>query len=540
MKYLNNIILLIAFWFALAFAFIHFFSETILWNEGLNIFLFTPQMLSQLIAECPGITNIASHYIQQFFYSPLLGAVILSGIYTLSVVPSLFLQSALKSKISADKNKISAVSFLPASISAAIFSTSVDAALYCLFFFCILSTFFAIKNSIARGVFSIMSIIVGFYIIPFFLLIVLCLFFIVSEVVTKQPPIFLLFYAACTIIVLIMPNIISDTLIYIVPEKRYLLSIKEQNVFITAAIYVVSPILFYIINKIKIRTRSIYSYIILLLLVAIPFSSFASNEERKQSEKYYKIARLAEEKDWNEVLNLVNSDENGNSDINIRFALLSESELGTLPDNLFRYPITHNDQFSFPHIYNLYETNFNRLFYRNLGVFDEAFHQAFEFGVLAKDGICFSSLRSMTDYAISIGDKTLANKYITILSASSCNDKWLESRRKQMSEINSKDYSEIPLRSGSFVGLFKFNSEIVRLLEENPKNKKLLDYLLCGLLVEKKLDQFEIIIKMFPLYKDKELPKAFGEAAAMLTSLGKDMSLFRYASSYDSDFASFY
>ena len=540
MKYLSNIILLVSFWLTLAFLFVHFFPETILWSEGLNIFLFTPQMLSQLMEDTPGLTNLASHYIQQFFYTPFLGAMILSGIYTLSVVPALFLLSALNFKMIGSVFQMSAVLFLPASISAAAFSTSVDAALYCLFFFTVLAIFVAINNPFFKGLFSVISSIVGFYLMPFVLLLILCIFFIIIEAMARRAPLILLFYAACVIIVILMPNLVSDILTYIAPENRYPLSIANKSFYITSAIYVIPPLIFYFIHGLRFKIPNVCSYIMLLLLLIIPYSSFAADEERSQNEQCYKIARLAENREWNEVLNLVNSGEEGNNDINLRFALLAESELGTLPENLFRYPISQNDQFSFPHVYELYETNFNRLFYRNIGVFDEAFHQAFEFGVLSKDGLCFSSLRNMTDYAISSGDKALANKYLTILSTSSCNDEWIASRKKQLAEMNTMEYAKMPLRSSSFVGLFKFNSEIVRLLEEAPKNKKLLDYLLCGLLVEKKLDQFEIILKMFPLYKDKKLPKAFGEAAAMLTSLGKDMSSFHYESSYDASFADFY
>ena len=81
---------------------------------------------------------------------------------------------------------------------------------------------------------------------------------------------------------------------------------------------------------------------------------------------------------------------------------------------------------------------------------------------------------------------------------------------------------------------------MVRLLQLDPKNKKLLDYLLCGLLIDHRLKEFGIIMNGFPIYQNKELPKAYAEAAAMLATQGMDLKTrFRYSPEYDRQFKDF-
>ena len=64
---------------------------------------------------------------------------------------------------------------------------------------------------------------------------------------------------------------------------------------------------------------------------------------------------------------------------------------------------------------------------------------------------------------------------------------------------------------------FAFNSEMVQHVENDPNNKAALDYLLCGLLLTKRLEVFRIILNEYAdKYKDAPLPKAYAEAAAVL------------------------
>ena len=58
---------------------------------------------------------------------------------------------------------------------------------------------------------------------------------------------------------------------------------------------------------------------------------------------------------------------------------------------------------------------------------------------------------------------------------------------------------------------------MIRLLERDKNNKKILDYLLCSLLLQKEVDKFGIILKNFNLYEGEPLPRVYAEAVVALS-----------------------
>ena len=80
----------------------------------------------------------------------------------------------------------------------------------------------------------------------------------------------------------------------------------------------------------------------------------------------------------------------------------------------------------------------------NIGVFDEVFHHAEEYGLLQDNGICFSSLRQMVDASIEEGDWEIAEKYLQILSKSTCHQDFVRnSKAKIMTAKKEKTVSII-------------------------------------------------------------------------------------------------
>ena len=75
-----------------------------------------------------------------------------------------------------------------------------------------------------------------------------------------------------------------------------------------------------------------------------------------------------------------------------------------------------------------------------------------------------------------------------------------------------------PYRSDTFVGAYPMPSELFRLFERNVNSKKLLDYVLCSLLLNKEVEKFGIILSRFNLYKNSEMPRAYAEALTALAS----------------------
>ncbi len=231
-----------------------------------------------------------------------------------------------------------------------------------------------------------------------------------------------------------------------------------------------------------------------------------------------KMAHLASEGRWEDLLyreHAKSEAKRGNS-VALRYALLAESALGTLPENLLDYPIREEDQFLYPHETEYVALQFDRLFYLNLGIYDEAYHHAQEYGQLQPGGICFSSLRQMVDYSIEEGDFEVSEKFLNILARSSRHKSFIESRRKKLSDRRSSGQpgKQVSLRADNFVGGYPLPIEMLRLARyygEGPGQKKMLDYAICSYLLRNDKESFIVAIQAFDIYKNKKLPRAYQE-----------------------------
>jgi len=229
-----------------------------------------------------------------------------------------------------------------------------------------------------------------------------------------------------------------------------------------------------------------------------------------------KMVCLSNEGRWEELLYKAHAKaeaRRGNI-VALRYALLAESALGTLPENLLDYPISDENLFLFPHQTEYVASQFNRLFYLNLDVFDEAYHHAEEYGLLQPSGNCFSSLRQMIDYSIEEGDWEIAGKFLHILSKSSCHKKFIEERQAKMETAKKTFNKDILLRADNFVGGYPLPVEMLRLaryFENSPQRKKMVDYALCSYLIRGDRRSFAIALQAFDFYKDKPLPKAYSQ-----------------------------
>ena len=262
---------------------------------------------------------------------------------------------------------------------------------------------------------------------------------------------------------------------------------------------------------------------------SIQSSTILFTSQTQKNETYYRILRAAEEERWNDVRTLIWQSGEARTRLMQAYLLLAESAQGTLPENLFSYPINDSEDFLFRHERNRYTCQFNRLFYRNLEVWDEAFHQAQEYYLLQPDACCFSSLTQMVDYSIRAHEYAVAEKYLTILGKAPFYGSYVKEQRLRIIEQqrmdSGADSSDIPLRADNFVGGYPFNSEMLRLVKYTTHNKrKAYDYLLCSLLLQKNLPHFRIIFEAFPFYRDASLPEPYRQALRILETNGQGLN----------------
>ena len=231
-----------------------------------------------------------------------------------------------------------------------------------------------------------------------------------------------------------------------------------------------------------------------------------------EQENYHRRIRMAEEERWADLLHDLRSQKDVLSDkVNFCLALIAESAQGTLATNLPSYRLATSEDFFFRQTRDSQTCQVNRLFYRNLGIWDEAFHQAQEYYLLRHHGCCMQSLCQVTDYAIRSGDYLLAEKYLSILRHGIGYATFVTSCRQRISEGRATGTPEpAPLRQDNFVGGYSVASEMLRLVEHRIGHyERAFDYLVCALIVDGKYQKAAIVLRTFPFYHDKPLPPLY-------------------------------
>lgn len=259
------------------------------------------------------------------------------------------------------------------------------------------------------------------------------------------------------------------------------------------------------------------------------FRLFSSDMEAEKQVCTYML--LADDGKWEKLIETVHEYDAVDTPLGMRYCLLAESALGRLPDALFRYHVQSPDDLLFRGSREPVICQFNRQFYANLGVYDEAFHQAMEYGLRQNDGMCLSTLRQLTDYALSTGDWRVAQKYLSVLDKSWLQGGFVKERTQRLEEVKRMQQRAVaendstvlaPLRADNFVGLYPLRSEMVRLAYYGVGDQqKALDYLLCCTLLEKDLDTFYKVLTQFPNYQHRPLPANYQQALDILQSQGQ-------------------
>lgn len=255
----------------------------------------------------------------------------------------------------------------------------------------------------------------------------------------------------------------------------------------------------------------------LILCTGFSFAyTFASHEGRRKKEELCALKHAAEDEDWNRVLHLYHNKVEKDA-FTLRYALLAEAGLGTLPHHLLNYPINSAEDFVFRHKYSTRAYHFNSLFYRHLGFPDESFHQAFEGSTLSPRGFTMRSLRMFTDAALAAGDTTLAQKYIDILGTTCTHGVWTARQTVLLKALTHGEIvvSPAPLRSFNFVGAAPtLTTEWAYALDAHPNNRRLFDYLACAFLLNKQPEKLARLMELTHTYEHQTLPPLYAQAMA--------------------------
>ena len=514
-----------------------FLPETLRQMEGTSFFTSDPAFFREKLAEAPGITAWLSNFLFQFYRWPLAGMLVDALILTSIAILCGTIPGSLKQKGFSELSVLVPLALL------LLVPWNIKFYLEVLFFYAGTVCGLQLKPLWPKLIFLLLWPIAGFFLTGFVLLF-LSVVTVTGYGFYKQRNIALPIAGIVSISIAIVAVYTSNEWVGFIPFEKRFLYIPEQisSIWLFVLIFVGSVILMTIPDNGKKRWTHLTTLSLSCACIIGGVFYGATNSEARSIEKYYFMASLADKKDWSSLLSAIPREETMQNKMALRYALLAEAGLGTYADNVFNYPIATTEDLLYRHEVNRNSCIFNRLFYDNLGIYDEAMRMSFEYGVMAPEGICFSSLRQMIHYSILLGDYKVAEKYLKILSKSTFHSSWIENERNFLQQQQQKGIKKKPVLADTFVNVYAMNSEMVRQLQVMPDNRKVLDYLLTGLLMQRDLQKFAIIMRGFPIYKNQTLPNTYAQACAMLAN-SPEFNMhqqFKYSTDIDKQFIDFY
>lgn len=506
--------------------------ETI--QEYDDFFVWDKAFFIQKLSDVPGLTSWLKCWMLQFFRWAFVGALIEAALLS-----AIALLTGLVLKRLGSKNLLLAL--LPALGTLTFCLHEVDFYLQAAFFFAALLAFLYIGNRWCRWAFVFVFMVVGYLLLTWLELLTLLVVMTVIEVNFFKTDKLGFVLLAGAGLVMADVALYSENVAFVPYAKRYFYILNDLPMWQFFGILLL-PLVLAVLPKewFKVFDKMKYALPVAMgLLMAVCLYFLATDKLVKYSEKSYELSDMADNGDWQTLLETVPREDMQYNKYFLMYALMAESALGQLPEHLMNYPITSSMQFKcHKETNNKYSCIINRQFYAQLGLYDEAVRQAFEYGVNCNEGYSLGAMRNMVEYAAKEGNKPLAEKYLCVLENTSCHGSFVKEWRDKLAK--SKKQPTKMLRANNFAGAFLFNSEMVRYLQLERKNKKYLDYLLCGLLLDRKLPQFRAILDECNLYEGQPLPKLYAEAMAMLNVGLKNLhESYNYDDEYDMNQAAF-
>lgn len=257
-----------------------------------------------------------------------------------------------------------------------------------------------------------------------------------------------------------------------------------------------------------------------MLIVSAVTTFFVITESRSMGREYEDVARLeymAENGEWNKILESVSSQDALKDEYKRRYLFLALAQVGKLPDYAFRYGLSSSKDFMFYTSQEPLCLAFNVLFYRSLGMNDPAVYHLYQHAIHSFPGLSFDLLRNLTDIYLEQKDYDLAKKYIDVLSHSTCHGKWIKERLPILESI--KDEEPVSPVTGEPFVLEAFLTDFSYMVDRYPTDHRFADYLLCGVLAERDGRTFYSIFNIIAdsLYPGGEqIPVHYQEALLLI------------------------
>lgn len=236
-------------------------------------------------------------------------------------------------------------------------------------------------------------------------------------------------------------------------------------------------------------------------------------------EKVAHMYHLAQNKEWEEILEEISVQESVQNEYMRKYALLALAQTGQLTDYAFRYGLSSSEDFLFYDVQESFCLSFNVLFYRTLGMNNPAVYHSYQQALQSVPGLSFDAMRNLTDIYLEQKDYELARKYMDILAHTTCHRKWIRERLPELEAIKDAE-PEYRMQGEQFI-MESFLPDISSMYDRYPKDAKYADYLLCAVLANKDAATFFKIFNVVAprIYAEgQRIPRIYQEALLLIAS----------------------
>lgn len=219
--------------------------------------------------------------------------------------------------------------------------------------------------------------------------------------------------------------------------------------------------------------------------------------------------------DWDRILAIATPERAAADPEIMPYAFLAMGEKGRLGDDLFRYPVQSRSDFDFcerPEDEVRYF--FNTVLYETLQCPNEAIHNYFQLATYQDHGQSFLVLRRLLSDYYSIGNYDLARKYAAVLSRSTLHSQYVRHFTDRMAEGTPREADSLAFRTAVPLITRDPLANLILLGAGGINAPASLDRVLCSLLLQKNLDDFQAV---FNSARDRypAIPRYYEEALVL-------------------------
>lgn len=168
-------------------------------------------------------------------------------------------------------------------------------------------------------------------------------------------------------------------------------------------------------------------FAVLLIAALLPKS--------RERERWARVEYGSWMQQWDKVIAAATPEAAAKDRVLIPYALLAFSQEGTLPANLFRYPVTGPQDIDLEGEITRHGYFFSQMNAECLGCTNEAIHHAFQTACTTPHGMSLGTLRQLIKYNIASGNLAMARKYCDILEKNPMNAATARAARKYIATL---------------------------------------------------------------------------------------------------------